>query len=292
MISFVNAKINLGLNILSKRADGYHNLSTLFYPIGIFNGTLHNPEPFCDILEITRKDRYGNDEFVFSGNYIDCPFEKNLVVKALKAYNAKLHEKALEPFPVKISLDKHIPDGAGLGGGSADASFVLKALNSLYADVLTREELIDVAKSLGADCPFFIENRPVLAGGIGEVMKPYPLELSGYTCVVVKPDIYVSTKEAFEGITPREPERPIEDILTYPVKEWEKEGLKNDFETSIFSRHPELKEIKESLKDAGADYAAMSGSGSSLFGLFAGEKEARETFERYKERYKTFLIKL
>ena len=274
MIRFVNAKINLGLNILSRREDGYHNLETLFYPVGRFNGTPENPEPFCDILEITLRKGAEGDCFHFSGNMIDCPLEKNLVFKAVSAFRKTMAEQGKELPPVEVAFEKHIPDAAGLGGGSADATFTLLLLNELAGLPLDNETLHALATNLGADCPFFLENRPVLATGIGEVMRPEDLDLSGYWCIIVKPDIQISTKEAFAGISPTEPERQISEILEFPIEEWRQKGLSNDFERHLFEQHPLLARIKEELYQNGALYVSMSGSGSSLFGIFSNRREA------------------
>lgn len=282
MISFVNAKINLGLNIVGKRADGYHELETVFYPVGVYNGTPQNPEPFCDILEIHPCESIHKDEFTFSGNPIECPPEKNLVYKAVKAFRAATANKNIPVCNVKVFLNKHIPDGAGLGGGSADASFALRLLNNLFNNALSKKDLIKIAHSLGADCPFFIENRPVIAHGIGEIMQPVDLNLSGYWAIIVKPKIHISTKEAFSGVKLSLPEKPIEEIISLPIEEWDNAGLKNDFESHIFVIYPRLRDIKQHLLDSGAIYAAMSGSGSSIFGLFPGGNSTHEIFREFK----------
>lgn len=295
MIKFINAKINLGLDILRKRADGYHELETLFYPVGLFNGTPENPEPFGDVLEIHLSQSRGKDEYSFTGNAIDCPQDKNLVCKAIRAFRDYIKDKNIVSVPqdgFRISLDKHIPDGAGLGGGSADATFTILEANRLYGFPLKREELITVAKSVGADCPFFIENRPVVASGIGEIMRPIDLNLSGFWAVIVKPDIHISTREAFAGITPAESAVRIPDIICHPVAEWRSKGLKNDFEPHIFKIFPLLADIKTSLYIAGAEYAAMSGSGSSVFGLFNSREAALKTYRLSKEKYFCYLCKL
>ena len=296
MISFVNAKINLGLNILRKRQDGYHDLETVFYPVGLYNGSPLNPESFCDILEIHPYDSFHKDEFKFSDNHIDCPLEKNLVFKAVSAFRNALKEKGTEAGKMCVSLDKHIPDGAGLGGGSADASFTLLSLNSLFDNPFSKEELISLAGRLGADCPFFIENRPVLATGIGEIMRPVDLDLAGYWTLILKPDIYISTKEAFSGIIPSQPEHNLASIISLPPEEWEEAGMKNDFEPHIFSKYPLLVTLKNFLMEQGASYSAMSGSGSSIFGLFPDENSARNAYYRFREAHNSsslsFLCKL
>ena len=287
MIKFVNAKINLGLNIVRKRPDRYHELETIFYPVGKFNGTPLNPEPFCDILEVTPADGV-EDYFEFSGNPIDCPLEKNLVYKALQNFRQKTEIQ--NKFSVR--LHKNIPDGAGLGGGSADASFMLLALNESVGEPLSKQELIEIAKSLGADCPFFIENRPVLATGIGEIMRPAEVNLSGLWVLIVKPDVYISTKEAFAGIIPSVPEIKIDEIISRPIEEWEERGLKNDFEPHIFRVYPELADIKHQLQESGAVYSAMSGSGSSFYGIYREKDSAAAAAESFDDSLKVFICKL
>lgn len=279
MIRFVNAKLNLGLNIVRRRPDGYHDLETVFYPVGLHNGTPVNPEPFCDILEIVAAPA---TEFVFTGRRVDCPLEKNLVYKAWKVFK----ENYPECGEYRICLEKHLPDGAGLGGGSADASFVLCMLNELSGFPFDDERLADMALMLGADCPFFIYNRPCFASGVGERFTEISLDLSGRWCVLVKPDVSISTKEAFAGITPREPEISLIDISAREVSEWN--GLMvNDFESSLFPSHQVLAEIKASLADLGADYVSMSGSGSTVFGLFRNREEALHAAGIFKEHYST-----
>lgn len=267
MLKFVNAKLNLGLNIVRRRPDGYHDLETVFYPVGLHNGTPLNPTPFCDILEVTPA---AESEFVLSGRPVDCPLEKNLVFKAWKIFS----ENVDMPVNFRIQLEKHLPDGAGLGGGSADASFVLKSLNEMTGLPLSDERLEQLALRLGADCPFFIRNAPCFAQGVGERMRPVDLNLAGWWCALVKPNLSISTKEAFAGVTPRIPEKSLLDIVRLPVEEW-RGRMVNDFEASLFPNHPVLSEIKESLIARGASYASMSGSGSTIFGLFRSEDEAR-----------------
>lgn len=278
MIAFINAKLNFGLNIIRRRDDGYHELETLFYPVGLYNGTPENPEPFCDILEITSVPEEVNDNFRFTGRLIDCPKEKNLVYRSVSLFRERMRENGKNPGGFAIWLDKHIPDGAGLGGGSADASFTLKILNTLTGTPFTREELIEMASRLGADCPFFIENRPVYASGIGEVMTSAPVSLEGYWAVVIKPEISISTKEAFGGITPRIPKKSIREITSLPPEKWMEAGLSNDFEESVFPEYPQLRELKEMLLSMGAVYSAMSGSGSSIFGIFPHRQSARKSW--------------
>lgn len=279
MIRFVNAKLNLGLNIVRKRPDGYHDLETVFYPVGLHNGTPSNPEPFCDILEITPASK---TEFVFSGRQVDCPLEKNLVYKAWKIFK----ERHPELGEYRIELEKHLPDGAGLGGGSADASFVLTMLNDLEGNPFSKEELADMSLRLGADCPFFIYNQPCFAQGVGEKMQPVDLDLSGWWCLLVKPEVSISTKEAFAGVIPKEPEKSLKEIARLDVKEW-KGIMENDFEGSLFPNHAVLSEIKDLMYESGAEYAAMSGSGSTIFGLFPNREEALEALGKFDGHYKT-----
>lgn len=270
MISFVPAKINIGLDIVSRRKDGYHNLETLFYPIGLHNGTPACPSPFGDILEITPLMSGSKDvKFIFTGNRIDCPLEKNLVVKAYRLFADSYFRKTGNRLrPYCIHLEKHIPDGAGIGGGSADATFTLKALNSLSDEPFTIEEMSDMALRLGADCPFFLYNEPMRGSGVGEILTPFPAILSGKWLLLVKPDIYISTGEAFAGISPKEPEMSLLEKLTSPLEEW-KGQITNDFEESLSEKFSEIKEIINSLYDSGAIYASMSGSGSACYGIYA-----------------------
>ncbi len=278
MIKFVNAKLNLGLNIVHRREDGYHDLETVFYPVGIFNGTPENPEPFCDILEITPAET--TTDFVFSGRKVDCVLEKNLVYKAWKIF--KDHYPALRHY--RIALEKHIPDGAGLGGGSADAAFVLLTLNELEGKPFSAEELADMALQLGADCPFFIFNRPCFASGVGEKIEPLQLDLSGWWCLLVKPDIHISTKEAFAGIIPAIPKESLKLIAESGVEEWQGR-MTNDFEDSLFPSYEILAEIKASLLESGASYASMSGSGSTVFGLYRTREEAASAAVNFEEHF-------
>ncbi|MFR2070416.1 MAG: 4-(cytidine 5'-diphospho)-2-C-methyl-D-erythritol kinase [Bacteroides nordii] len=254
MITFPNAKINLGLNITAKRPDGYHNLETVFYPV-----------PIEDALEIHVQNNSTDKKFALhqAGMEIIGNAEDNLVVKAYL-----LLDKEFNLPPVDIHLYKHIPSGAGLGGGSSDAAFMLKLLNERFELKLTDEKLEEYAATLGADCAFFIKNTPTYAEGIGNIFSPLSLSLKGYQILLVKPDIFVSTREAFSQVRPHEPEYSLKEIITHPVNEW-KEQMVNDFEASVFPQYPVIGEIKEELYKNGAMYAAMSGSGSSVFGLFA-----------------------
>lgn len=258
MICFPNAKINLGLNVVAKRPDGYHNIETVFYPI-----------PLTDALEVVRSDKMS---FHQSGIAVDAPMEKNLVIKALNLFKAQHDTPALE-----IHLMKAIPFGAGLGGGSSDAAFMLKLLNDFCGLDIPCGELEEMAASLGADCPFFIRNTPVFASGTGNIFEPVPLSLKGYHLCLVKPDVAVSTAEAYSLVTPSAPAVSLKEIIRRPVSSW-KNCMVNDFEESVFSRHPVIREIKERLYRYGAVYASMSGSGSSVFGLFAEPAQLKGAF--------------
>lgn len=255
MITFTNCKINLGLDILAKRPDGYHDISTCMLPI-----------PWHDIVEVIPSDRPGSTLTVL-GNKVECPAEKNLVMKAYR-----LLEKEFALGPVDIVLQKIVPDGAGLGGGSSDATHTLGLLNEFMNLGLTREQIAERAAKLGADCAFFAYDEPMLAEGIGEKLTPISLDLKGHTIVIVKPGgVNISTREAYEGITPREPDEPISQILRRPISEWQGR-LKNDFEESVMSKAPQIAELKRLIMDAGAVYASMSGSGASVYGIFKSDK--------------------
>ncbi|MDE6342561.1 MAG: 4-(cytidine 5'-diphospho)-2-C-methyl-D-erythritol kinase [Muribaculaceae bacterium] len=278
MIKFVNAKLNLGLNIVRRREDGYHDLETVFYPVGLHNGTPDNPESFCDILEITPAEE--TTDFVFTGRKVDCELEKNLVYKAWKIF--KDNYPSLRHY--RIALEKHIPDGAGLGGGSADAAFVLAAINEIEGKPFSDEALAGMALRLGADCPFFIYNHPCFASGVGEKIESVSLDLSGWWCLLVKPDIHISTKEAFAGISPCIPSENLKKIIDEPVEKWQGRMI-NDFEGSLFPSHPVLAGIKTSLLESGAAYSAMSGSGSTVFGLYPSREKAVEASGMFKGHF-------
>ena len=254
MIVYPNAKINLGLNIVEKRPDGYHNLETVFYPINLL-----------DALEITVADKQEQECAIkVSGEVLAGRPEDNLVVKAYKAIKTLFPDKIK---PVEAHLHKHIPSGAGLGGGSSDAAFTLKLLNEKFQLGLSDEKLQQIAANIGADCPFFIKNKPVFAQGIGDVFTELDLSLKGKVIVLVKPDIGVSTKDAYAMINPQKPEIPLTELLKQPIEQW-RNNVVNDFEKSVFRKFPEIAAIKDRLYDLDALYAAMSGSGSAVFGIF------------------------
>ena len=255
MIVYPNAKINIGLNVVEKQPDGYHNLETVFYPIGL-----------QDILEIKVLDEGNVPECGYklkiTGTILDGSPEDNLVVRAFKMLK---HDFNLPP--VSIGLYKHIPTGAGLGGGSSDAAFTIKTLNKRFDLRLTDEQMEDYCTRLGADCPFFIKDTPVFATGIGNEFHPVSFSLKGKHLVLVKPDIFVSTKDAYAKVNVRRPDTPLPELLAQPLETW-KDTVINDFERSVFSKYPEIAAIKDSMYDIGAVYASMSGSGSSVFGIF------------------------
>ncbi len=266
MIVFPCAKINLGLNIVSKREDGYHNLETVFYPI-----------PLYDALEIKYMDeKFPSDtacDLKVTGNAVDCDEQKNLVVKAYHILAADYQLPRIHTH-----LYKHIPSQAGLGGGSSDAAFMIRLLDERFRLNIGNPEMERYAARLGADCAFFIEAEPAYAEGIGDVLMPADGpdgNLHEYYLCVVKPDVAVSTKEAYSAITPKKPAKSCRDIVRQPIETW-KEELVNDFEEPIFKMHPELEAIKQKLYDQGAVYASMSGSGSALYGIFKKEPKGIE----------------
>ena len=249
MVSFPNCKINLGLNVLRKRNDGYHDLETVFYPL-----------PFCDILEIITAK--GPTDLINTGIQTGSPHE-NLCIKAYE-----LLKKEFPALPnIHIFLHKLIPAGAGLGGGSSDAAFMLRLLNQKFRLNIPDDKLFDYALTLGSDCPFFILNRPAFAASRGEKLENYDISLSGYKIVIVHPGISLSTASMFNEVDPAEPAVSIKETLTLPVQDW-KYQLINDFEKPVFRRYPEIKKIKELLYEGGALYAALSGSGSAVYGIF------------------------
>ena len=257
MITYPNAKINLGLNIVEKRPDGYHNLETVFYPINL-----------QDALEVNDLEGEGEYALKISGTPIEGELDNNLVVKAYRLLKKDFPDMG----PINIHMYKHIPTGAGLGGGSADAAFMLKLLNEKFKLNLSIEKLEEYAAILGADCAFFIQNKPVFASGIGNIFEEINLSLKGYYLVLIKPDIFVSTKDAFANIIPMKPNHSLKEIIRMPVETW-RATMKNDFEDSVFKKFPEIAAIKDKLYDMGAIYASMSGSGSSVFGIFREQVE-------------------
>ena len=267
MITFPLAKINLGLNVVERRPDGYHNLQTVFMPV-----------PLTDALEVHEMDAAFPSE-------VDCDLkvtniavegdeQRNLVVRAYNMLKAEFPDMPR----VHAHLRKDIPTQAGMGGGSSDCAAMLLLLNRMFSLGLTQQQLIDRAAQLGADCPIFILNRPAYAEGIGEKLTPIELSLQDYYLAIVRPNIPVPTKEAFSRITPHMPAKNCLDIVRQPIDTWRHE-LVNDFEESVFALHPEIGAVKQRLYDLGAVYAAMSGSGSALFGIFKKEPALEGEFQ-------------
>ncbi|MDE6311300.1 MAG: 4-(cytidine 5'-diphospho)-2-C-methyl-D-erythritol kinase [Muribaculaceae bacterium] len=264
MILFPNCKINLGLRITSKRTDGYHDIVTVMVPVG-----------WCDVLELVPSES-GKTTLSLSGNALcDCPMEKNLVVKALRATERAVGRE----LPTDIYLRKIVPDGAGLGGGSSDAAFTILGLNELYGLGLGREEMARIAGEIGSDCPFFIYNRPMLATGRGTDLEGVEICTDGIGGIVVAkgPTEAVSTREAYAGVTPRAmaPGEDLPGALLQDFSKWEG-AVSNDFEASIFALRPNVKELKDRMLSLGASYVAMSGSGAAVFGLFRNADEAEQ----------------
>lgn len=257
MIVFPNAKINIGLFVTEKRPDGFHNLETVFYPIGL-----------SDVLELVKGEgQSGECTFNGTGMDVGCEAEKNLVVKAYRLLDADFHLPAVE-----VNLHKVIPFGAGLGGGSSDAAFMLKALNDFFNLSLSKEQLEVYAAYLGSDCAFFISDMPAFASGKGEVLENMELSLKDYRLVLVKPAFGVSTPEAYAGIVPHPAVFDLHKLSTLGPEQW-RGNVRNDFEVSVFAKYPQLATLKQQLYDAGAVYASMTGSGSALYGLFPRSSE-------------------
>lgn len=259
MVSFPHCKINLGLNVIAKRRDGYHDIETCFYPL-----------PWTDVLEIIPSQKF---EFAFSGLEIPGKPDDNICIKAYI-----LLQKGYNLAPVKMHLHKIIPTGAGLGGGSSDAAYVLKLLNDIFDLKLTSDQLHAHAAQLGSDCPYFLYHTPKIGKGRGDILENTTDPLKNKFLVLVKPEDHVSTAEAYAGITPCRWERSLpEIILTHDIKDW-KELMKNDFEETVFYKYPSIRKLKEEMYSYGAVFSLMSGSGSSVFGIFENEIKAKEVF--------------
>lgn len=251
MILKAYPKINLGLDILRRRADGYHDIDTLMLPVG----------GVCDTLEILPSEG-GGCHLQIEGLAVDCASDRNLVVKAWMLMKEKYGIGGVE-----MRLDKRIPFGAGLGGGSADAAAAIKGFNEIFSLGLTIDEMVEVAARLGSDIPFFIHSAPTFCRGRGEIMAPADIDLSGVWCVISKPAFGISTAEAYAGVAPHIPEVSLEERLRLPRAEWQK-AIVNDFERSLFENHTALPNIKREMQRRGAFYASLSGSGSAMYGLF------------------------
>jgi 4-diphosphocytidyl-2-C-methyl-D-erythritol kinase len=258
MIVFPNCKINLGLHITAKRTDGYHDIETIFYPV-----------PFTDLLEVIPRDSEPDCALEQTGLSVAGTPEQNLCVKAYR-----LLKKDFPSLPpITIYLHKQIPSGAGLGGGSADGAFMLQLLANRFSLPVTKNDVERYSLALGSDCPFFIENKPVLAIGRGEKMRTIAVDLTGWHLALLLPGLHVSTKEAFDNCMPRTPSIGLEEIIQKPISAWRNE-LTNQFEETVFLHYPELARYKRSLYEQGAVYASMSGTGSTIFGLFSTAPDA------------------
>ena len=276
MVFFPNCKINLGLNIIAKRADGYHELETIFYPIGL-----------KDALEVLKKENSdssseGDIRFQSSGLSITGDPEDNLCIKAYKLFRKDFPELPA----IQIHLHKVIPMGAGLGGGSADGAFTLQLLNQYFQLFLTEEQLASYALELGSDCPFYIYNKPCFANGRGEKIEEIHLDLSAYKWVIVYPAIHISTAWAFANISPKKPTVSLLEIVQTPILNW-KNNLQNDFEPAIIEHYPEIGKIKAELYQQGALYASLSGSGSAVYGLFEKDYSVSLSFQ---SKYRVYEI--
>ncbi len=249
MVIFSNAKINIGLNITERRDDGFHNIESIFYPIDL-----------KDVLEIVKSDN--GIQFTNMGIVVDSLPEDNLIIKA---YNLIAQDYDIQL--VKIHLHKIIPIGAGLGGGSSNAVYMLKLLNNFFELNISNEQLTNYAKQIGSDCAFFVKNIPTFASQKGDVFSNIELDLSDYKIIVKNPSIFVSTQEAYSGIVPKKADSSLKDLINRPISEW-KNTIKNDFETEIFKKYPKIKQLKTDFYNQGAIYASMSGSGSSVYGIF------------------------
>ena len=262
MLVFPNAKINIGLNIVKKRSDSYHNIETVFFPIKL-----------TDILEFVETE--GNTKFINTGIKLDIEEQNNLIMKAYQ-----LLRKEFDLPELEIHLHKIIPTGAGLGGGSSDASFMLKSINDYFKLNISDNSLEDFAQQLGSDCPIFVKNKAVFAEGTGNIFSEIKLDLSKYFILIVKPDIHIPTKVAFSEIHVSPPKKSLQNLITLPVNEWKKYII-NDFESNVFKNYPEIKKIKDTLYESGAVYAQMSGSGAAVYGIFEDEPAVPDKFLTY-----------
>lgn len=262
MLTFPNAKINIGLNIIEKRADGFHNIESVFYPVD-----------WCDVLEII-PSQAKEAKFQSTGLKIPGNESSNLCLKAWQLLTSRITQAPL------IHLHKVIPMGAGLGGGSADGAFMLKMLNEVYDLKLSIDELKDFARQLGSDCAFFIENRPIFCYDKGDQFEDFSLDLKGKFIILVNPDIHISTAEAYSGVSPKKPKILLKEALKRPISEW-KEIIKNDFEEKLLLKYPTIAEVKTSLYKSGAVYASMTGSGSTLYGIFEKQIDLKNEFPNF-----------
>ncbi len=264
MLVFPNAKINLGLNIVEKRSDGFHNIETIMLDVSL-----------CDILEFVPAYSLQKNKLNITGLSIDSSIEDNLLSKS---YNLLANDYNLPAL--NIHLHKIIPFGAGLGGGSSDAAFFMKALNDEFSLGISSEDLSELSSEIGSDCPFFFNNKAAFVSGRGDVIQAIDFSLSGYYLVIVFPGIKVNTKEAYSRVAPVKPKKQLVELIKMPIDNW-KNNISNDFETSVFSVYPEIKLIKENLYSLGAVYASMTGSGAAVFGIFKQNINIADRFYKY-----------
>lgn len=266
MILYSPAKINIGLHILKKRDDSFHDLSSLMYPL-----------PFCDMIEVQADFKSGGKlSFSNTGIIVPGPEDANLCSKAIHLFTNKL-DRLME---VKLHLHKQIPFGAGLGGGSSNASTVLTALNRLAGNPLDTGQLVDLATQLGSDCPLFIYNKPMMASGRGDILEETSINLDGYFLVLLNPDIVIPTVEAYCKVKPNSKREALTETMRLPVTEWKK-CISNDFENYVFLKYPGIEQLKNSLYDMGAIYASMSGSGSSVYGLYKKQPPLTDEMKKF-----------
>jgi 4-diphosphocytidyl-2-C-methyl-D-erythritol kinase len=263
MLCFPNAKINLGLNVTGKRSDGFHNIETVFVPVELTDMLEFVPDP---------EQTGGQVTLSFTGLPVDGPVETNLCVRAYRILDKDFHLPA-----IRVHLHKIIPPGAGLGGGSSDAAFMLKHLSYLFGLGLSDEQLMDYASELGSDCAFFIQNRPLFAFEKGNSFREIASFRENLMVMIVNPGIHIKTAEAYSEVIPKKPENPLEEMIRLPVSKW-RDRITNDFEKGIFQKYPLLGRIKNGLYEAGAVYASMSGSGSSVYGLFEIDPPRKDLF--------------
>lgn len=261
MLKFPNAKINIGLNIVEKRADGFHNIESVFYPVD-----------WRDALEILPAKEFS---FLSTGLEIPGSQENNLIIKAYKLLKADIERKTQDS--VQIHLHKVIPMGAGLGGGSADGAYALKILNEVFELGLSNETLANHARKLGSDCAFFIENKPVFCYEKGDKFEEIALDLTDKHIVLVNPDIHISTAEAYSGVKPCKPQISVKEAIQKPISEW-KNLIQNDFELHLLPKYPTIAKVKSELYQFGALYASMTGSGSTVYGIFDKKIDLKTKF--------------
>ncbi|MDD5571882.1 MAG: 4-(cytidine 5'-diphospho)-2-C-methyl-D-erythritol kinase [Bacteroidales bacterium] len=265
MLAFPSAKINIGLNVVEKRNDGFHNIESIFYPIDL-----------TDVLEVIedKKNKLTKNKIKFTSSGFECGEKNNLCIRAYS-----LIDRDFNLPPVRMHLHKNIPVGAGLGGGSSDAAFTIKLLNEIFGLNLTVKKMQNYASKLGSDCAFFIENKPAFCFERGDRFEEIRLDLSKYFLVLINPGIHINTAEAYRNIKPAKPKKQIKELIKLPLLKWEKYVF-NDFEKNIFSKYPQIKKIKENFYKQGAIYSSMTGSGSSVYGIFNKETKIKNLPER------------